>query len=389
MDIKIPLRQHIGGSNNPVVAIGDRVYRGQLIAEPNGLGANIHSSFSGVVKDLNDTWILIQADEEQPKDFKKIDKNESTLEMVKEAGVVGAGGAGFPTWIKLNTSLENGSLILNACECEPLIDHNIKWIEKDPNLIIRGLKYAMDITKSQKAYIAIKAKNENAVKALLETIKEIKNIELKYMPDLYPSGDERVIIKEILGVKLKPGQLPSVADTLVLNVETIKNIAWAIEERRPVITKDMTIGGRIESGEKVLFDVPIGMPLDTLIEEAGGYIEPYGEILLGGPFTGRPGQADYPVIKTLGAVFVTMPLPNDSTKFGLIGCECGADIDRLRKLVDKMGGQVVGETNCKRMVDVDGRLRCDEPGVCPGQVEQVLKLKKMGAESIIAGTCEP
>lgn len=389
MEIKIPMRQHIGAMNNPIVAIGDRVYRGELIAVPNGLGANIHSSYSGLVKDLRENFILIEADLNQPKDYKAIDENSNKLEMIKEAGLVGAGGAGFPTWIKLDTNLENGSVILNACECEPLVAHNIRRIERDPALIIRGLKYAMEITKAKKAYIAIKAKNKKAIVLLSKAIEDTKNIEIKYMPDLYPSGDERVIIKEILGVKLKPGQLPSIADTLVLNTETIKNIALAIEDRRPVISKDLTIGGRLESGENVLLDVPIGIPIEILIEDAGGYIEPYGEILLGGPFTGRPGKANSPVVKTLGAIFVTMPFPNDSRKFGLIGCECGADLDRLRELVDKMGGKVVGETNCDRMVDVNGRLRCDEPGVCPGQAAQVLKLKRMGAQSIIAGSCEP
>ncbi len=389
MEIKIPMRQHIGGLNDPVVDIGDRVYRGDLIAIANGLGANIHSGFSGLVKELKAEYILIEADKDQPDDYSKIDKNENILEMIKQAGVVGAGGAGFPTWIKLDTDLENGSVILNACECEPLVEHNIRFIEKNPSLIIRGLKYAMEITKANKGYIAIKPKNKDALISLSKEIKDIETIEIKYMPDLYPSGDERVIIKEILGVKLEPGELPSAANSLVLNAETIKNIVWAIEDRRPVITKDLTIGGRVESGENVLFDVPIGLPLEYLIEEAGGYIEPYGEILMGGPFTGRPGSPDSPVVKTLGGIFVTMPLPNDSRKFGLIGCECGADIERLRELVDEMGGQVVGETNCKRMVDVNGRLRCDEPGVCPGQAEQVLKLKKMGAESIIAGSCEP
>ncbi len=389
MEIKIPLKQHIGPNNKAIVISGNRVNRGELIAIPEGLGANIHSSFSGKVKSIDDNCIIIKADKEQSNDYIKINEDKNLLNMIKQAGVVGAGGAGFPTHIKLDIDLNGGCVILNACECEPLINHNIKRIEKDVSLIIRGLKYAMDISNAGKGYIAIKPKNKNALIALANEIKGIHNIEIKYMPDLYPSGDERVITKEVLGIKLKPGELPSVANAVVLNTETIRNISLAIEERRPVITKDLTIGGRVESGERVLFDVPIGIPVENLIANSGGYIDPYGEVLLGGPFTGRPGSEKSPIVKTLGGVFVTIPLPNDTRKFGVIGCECGADIARLKELVSKLGGQTIAETNCKRMVDVNGRLRCDEPGVCPGQAEQVLKLKKMGVESIMVGTCEP
>lgn len=389
MEIRILLKQHIGGFNKPIVSVGDRISKGELIATPDGLGANIHSSFSGVVKEINNSEIKIEIDREQPQDFKKIKEKRDLLQMIKEAGIVGAGGAGFPTDIKLNTQLKGGCVILNACECEPLISHNIKRIEKDPGLIIRGLKYAIDITNADKGYIAIKAKNKKALIALSNEVKDIENIEIKYLPDLYPSGDERVIIKEILGIKLKLGELPSVANAIVLNTETIKNISLAIEKRQPVITKDLTIGGRVNSHEKVLFDVPIGISVENLIEDCGGYIEPYGEILLGGPFTGRAGEKNSPVVKTLGGIFVTMPLPNDNRKFGIIGCECGADTERLKEIVSEMGGKTIAETNCKRMVDVSGRLRCDEPGVCPGQAEQVIKLKKLGAEAIIVGTCEP
>lgn len=389
MEIILPLRQHIGGVNKAIVKKGDRVYRGELVAIPDGLGANIHSSYSGEILKVDELSITIKVDKEQPKDYIKLKSSKDYLELIKEAGIVGAGGAGFPTHIKLNTILDDGCVIVNAAECEPILEHNIKRIESDPALIVRGLRYAMEITKANKGYIAIKAKNRKALLALGKEIKDIKDMEIKYLQDLYPAGDERVIIKEIVGKKLKPGQLPLEANAVVLNTETIKNIVMAIEEKRPVITKDITLDGRIKLGKKVFFDIPIGMPVQNLIKENGGYINPHGEILLGGPFTGRPGEENSQVTKTLGGILVTMPLPEDSRKFGLIGCECGADIPRLKEIVEKMGGEVVEGVNCKRMVDVNGRLRCEEPGVCPGQAEQVIRLKKAGAEVIIAGTCEP
>jgi proline reductase-associated electron transfer protein PrdC len=388
VEIKIPLRQHVGGINSPIVKLRDKVYKGQLIAVPNGLGANIHSSVSGEIVDIDDENITIKALPNQPDDYIKIKESNDYLELIKEAGVVGAGGAGFPTNIKLNTKLESGFVVVNAAECEPLLNHNMARIMEDPDLIVRGLKYVMEITGAKKGYIAIKPKNKEPLIELGKAIKDYENIEIKYLPNMYPAGDERVIIRELFGIILKPGQLPLEANVVVTNIETIRNIVLAIEERRPVITKDLTVDGRIKSGEKVFLNIPIGTSIKSLIDNCGGYIEPHGEIILGGPFMGKTGSEDSVVTKTTGGILVALPFPNDSRKFGVLGCECGAQVDRLTSIVENMGGEVVSATNCKRMKDVNGRLRCEEPGVCPGQAEKIMYLKKNGAEAIVVGTCE-
>ncbi len=389
MKVVLLLKQHVGAPTKPIVKVGDNVYRGDLVSVPEGLGANIHSSVSGKVIDISESNIVIEAYEKQPKDFTKVKDTGDYLETIKEAGIVGAGGAGFPTHVKLNADLkDNGAVILNAAECEPILKHNMDRIEKDPDILIRGLKYIMDITKAPKGYIAIKPKNTKALLALGKAIKEEKNMEIKYLPDMYPAGDERAVLRELFGIKLKPGQLPLEAKCVVSNVETVKNIALAIEERRPVITKDITIGGRIDSKTKVFLDVPIGVSVESLLKKTGEYVKPYGEIIFGGPFTGQPGDENSPITKTTGGLLVSMPFPQDKRKFGVLGCECGAQIDRLTEIVEEMGGEVVSSTNCKRMKEVNGRLRCDEPGVCPGQAEKVLKLKNEGAEAIVVGTCE-
>lgn len=388
VEFRIPLRQHIGGINKPIVKCKDKIYRGQLIAVPDGLGANIHSSVSGEVIGINSREILIEAYENQPNDYIKIKESHDYLEAIKEAGIVGAGGAGFPTHVKLNTRLEQGFVVINAAECEPLLGHNMARIMEDPDLLVRGLKYLMDITGAKKGYIAIKPNNKQPLIQLGKAIKGERDIEIKFLSDMYPAGDERVIIRELFGIKLKPGQLPLEANVIVSNIETIRNIVLAIEERRPVITKDLTADGRLVSGEKIFLDIPIGTPIKAIIDDCGGYIEPRGEILLGGPFMGKKGSEEEVVTKTTGGVLVSLPFPNDSRRFGLIGCECGAQIDRLTDIVEGMGGEIVATTNCKRMKEVNGRFRCEEPGVCPGQAEKVIYLKKNGAEAIIVGTCE-
>lgn len=390
MEIRIPLKQHVGTPCVPVVELHDDVSKGQLIAVPAGLGANIHASVSGRIYEITENEIAILADAEQPDEYLRIPDSETHLEAIEDAGVVGAGGAGFPTHVKLKTPIPGGTVIVNAAECEPTLKHNMAVSGEYPERIVRGLKYVMDIVGAAQGVIAIKPKNRKAMLALGKACKDDASVCLKYLPEIYPAGDERVILRELLGTELTPGMLPAAANAVVLNVETVKNITAAIEERRPVITKDITVGGRVAHAREgvVISDVPIGMPVGAYIQQAGGFVAPYGEIVLGGPFTGKAGELESPVTKTLGGVLVAMPFPSELRKVGLIACECGAQEERLREIAVGMGAQVVAETKCKRMVEAAGRYRCEKPGVCPGQTEKVLELKRQGAQVIITGTCE-
>ena len=164
--LKFLLSQHVGAPCEAIVKIGEEVKRGQLIAIPTGLGANIHSSVTGKVVEINERSIIIDALEDQSKDFVKIKESEDHLEMIKEAGVVGSGGAGFPAHVKFNIDLQGGYFIANATECEPLLAHNIHILEENPELIIRGMKYIMKIINANIAYIGIKAKNSKAIKEI-------------------------------------------------------------------------------------------------------------------------------------------------------------------------------------------------------------------------------
>lgn len=387
--VRIYLSQHIGPPCEPIVGINEQVKRGQLIARPTGLGANIHSSVNGRVVEINQAAIIIEADQIQTKDFLAIKDTGNKLEAIKEAGIVGCGGAGFPAHVKFNIDLDGGYLIANASECEPLLAHNIYLLEEDPGLIVRGVKYIMDLVNASTGYIAIKAKHKKAIQALEGAIQPGDRVEIKILSDIYPSGDERVIIRELLGVEMKLGELPSVYKAVVSNVETIKNVVQAIELRKPVIDKDLTVAGRVAGARKgkVYLDLPLGYPVKKYIDQAGGYIEPYGEIVLGGPFTGKKGEEDSPITKTLGGILVAMPYPNEKRKIGILACECGAQEDRLKEIAAGMGAEVVAEAKCKRMKEVDGRWRCEKPGICPGQAETILELKKSGAETVLLGSC--
>ena len=386
--INIPLKQHVGGPCQAIVNVGDHVKRGQLVATPNGLGANIHASLSGVVEEVNDMAIIVKLDKEQSDDYVRLEKTDDKLQKIKDAGIVGVGGAGFPTGIKLSAQIPGGYVIANAAECEPILGHNVKFMEEHPEVLVRGLKYIVELTGAKEGYIAIKTKYRKAMLALGKACKDERNISIKILPNMYPAGDERVIVRETLGVILKPGQLPLEANAIISNVETIKRVVEAIEDDKPLIDKDITVGGRVQN-PGVFLDVPLGLPINVFIEKAGGYIHPHGEIVRGGPFTGRPALETDPINKTTGGLLVAMPYPQEKEKVGILICECGAQEERLREIADGMGAEVVSVQMCKRMTpDKNGRLRCELPGICPGQVEKVLKMKKDGAKAVITGTCQ-
>lgn len=389
-NLQFLLRQHVGAPCEPAVKAGDRVEKGTLLAAPNGLGANIFSSVYGTVMEVLEDRIVICPDEEQKEEFVPIHEG-SHLEMVKEAGVVGMGGAGFPTGVKLGTDLKGGYILVNAVECEPGLYHNIRQIEDNIAMTLRGVKYCMEISNASKGIIAIKAKNKKAVEVLREAIKGEDNISIHLLPDIYPMGEERAVVREVLGKLLDPTQLPSAADSIVINVETVLRVAEAIELRKPCYSKNMTVIGKLNGGNvpHVYMDVPIGTSVNDMIEKSGGIDGVYGEIILGGPFTGHAVAVDTPVTKTTGGIIVTIDLPDlHGAPMGILVCACGGSEERMRDICEKMHGNVVSVARCKQAVEMkNGTLKCENPGNCPGQAQKCLQFKKDGAEYIIIGNC--
>ncbi|BDB02326.1 proline reductase-associated electron transfer protein PrdC [Clostridium botulinum] len=387
---KFYLKMHIGAPSVPCVKEGEFVERGQVIAEPNGLGARIHSSVSGKVFKITDKEILVEASENQSEDFVKIKECDSILDTVYEAGIVGAGGAGFPTHVKLKANIPEGYIIANCAECEPTLHHNVYLAENNPELIIKGIKYAMKATNAKKAYIGIKGKRKKAIEVLKEHLKNEQNIQIKEVIDIYPSGEERALIHFIFGEWLAPTQIPIEANCVVLNVETLANITRAVEDRKPVIDKDITLMGKLKKGigPHVFLQEPIGKSMKDMIETCGGIDGQYGEIIIGGPHTGLPEDIEKSVItKVSGGATVTMELPEYKGPVGLLVCACAGDEDRLKDIASKMKSEVVAITKCKNVVEVRGTYKCKTPGKCPGQAGAVMYLKNKGAKRIIIANC--
>ncbi len=390
-----PLKQSIGAQAAPTIVEGDTVVRGQLIASKgeNSLGANIYTSVSGVVTEVTEHSISIKADDKQDKEYKKLTSTEP-LKMIEEAGIVGLGGAGFPTYAKFSKPFESGGVVIvNAAECEPILEHNIRAIENNPLQLIRGLEIAMEIANAARGIIAIKKIHTKAVMKLKEVLssdKEKNYIEIHLLENIYPMGEERAIIRECLGKLLSVESLPLEAGAIVINAETICRIQEAVDLKKPFIDKNMTVAGKIKGNDhliQVFFDVPLGISVKSMFEKAGDLSDDYGELIMGGPFTGKRTQLDAPVIKTTGGLIAAECYPKGPDKIGILVCACGADKERLEEIAESLGSKVVGCEYCKQAHPVKNTRKCENPGKCPGQVQKVMALKKAGAQAVLISNC--
>jgi Na+-translocating ferredoxin:NAD+ oxidoreductase RnfC subunit len=230
---------------------------------------------------------------------------DEIVAAVKAAGVVGAGGAGFPTHVKINASVE--SVIVNGAECEPLLRAHQHIMAAESSKLVLGLKTVMLATGAKQGFIGLKRKYEEAANNLQAAIKQMGEQEIKlfFLPDIYPAGDEQVLVHEVTGRIVPEGGIPLHVGVVVVNVETLINIANALEGK-PVTDKYVTVGGAV--AHPITIKVPIGMKVQELIALAGGsLVNPYA-VIDGGPMMGKLISQDAPVTKTTGGILV---LPMD------------------------------------------------------------------------------
>lgn len=323
-DVVIPLGQHIGAPAKPIVKKGDAVLVGQLIAEAGGfVSANIHSSVSGTVKAIESRLttsgqkvqsVIIENDGE----FKEIEcvgclENDKSIDdltkdeilgAIKNAGVVGMGGAGFPTHVKLSpkNADEIDTIIVNASECEPYLTSDYRRLLEEPEKIIEGLRIALRVFKDAKGIIAIEDNKPEAIKLLRDMLKDDKEIVVNSMPTKYPEGAERQLIYANTGRYINSKMLPADAGCVVHNVDTIHAIYEAVRNGRPLIKRIMTVTGDAIA-EPRNFLVRIGTDYNEIIEAAGGFKGEVQKIIAGGPMMGRAlYRTDIPVTKSSSAI---------------------------------------------------------------------------------------
>jgi len=301
--VYIPLSQHIGAHAKPLVKVGDIVDKGQMIANnPEGLSCPVHSSVSGKViaieKRMLQTgamtdFITIENDFAERlhvsvKPFgKKINETtaEEIIEVIKNAGISGMGGAMFPTYAKIQSGINKvTTLIVNCAECEPYITGNHRLMIEHPEMIINGMKILLKTLGLKIGYIAIEDNKLNAADAITDAAAKSKMVEIKILKTKYPQGDERQLIYALTGKELPSGKLPADFGCIVFNAETCAAVCDAFISGMPLINRIVTVDGDCIITPKNL-RVPIGTPVSEVIEYCGLKKEPQ-KIVKGGPMMG-------------------------------------------------------------------------------------------------------
>lgn len=300
--VYISMVQHIGAPCQPKVAVGDLVKVGQIIGDSEAfVSAPIHSSVSGKVTAIENTmtmmgiWdpiVSITVDKQQEVivglEPPAITDKASFIKAVRDSGLVGLGGAAFPTHVKFNPKNldEVDTFIINGAECEPYITADYRTMLEDTELLVNGIKNTMKFLNIKRSIIGIEANKGKAIQKLREMLKDAPEIEVHVLRPLYPQGAERVLIYEATGRMLPMGKLPADIGVIVSNVSSIVALEKYIETGMPLISKKITVDGPAIKYPKNA-EVLIGTPIDKLIEFCGGYRRVPKKILMGGPMMGR------------------------------------------------------------------------------------------------------
>lgn len=317
----MPMSQHLGAPCEPIVAKGDRVLLGQKIADSSAfVSAPIHSSVSGTVVDIKPMLtpggamcnsIIIENDglfEEDPSlgkdtDYKNFSK-EKILQKIHDAGVVGLGGAGFPTHIKLNPPKDKkiDTIIVNAAECEPYLTSDHRAMLERTDWLVKGLEIALMLHPEAKGYIAIEANKPDAIETMQKAVSNSSKIEVAVLQTKYPQGSEKQLIYAVTKREVPSGGLPADVGCIVDNVDTMLAVERAIARDRPLMRRIVTLsGGAVKNPGN--YQVRIGMSFKDLIEMTGGFKEDPAKIIAGGPMMGPCVYSlDIPMIKTSSAI---------------------------------------------------------------------------------------
>lgn len=315
----IHLSQHIGAPCTPLVKVGDPVKMGQKIGDGKGLCVPVHASVSGVVEDIREyphpgggsrMAVIIRNDyldtpantmtaHLHPERFTP----EGLLAIIREAGVVGMGGATFPTDIKARGGIDAvDTLIANGCECEPYITSDDTLLCTYPEMVLRGLMLLRQLHGHPDAVIAIEDNKKDAIRILSQHLKDHPDIRLQVLPTRYPQGAEKQLIRSVTGREVPPGKLPKDVGCGVFNVATVASVYKAVYEGIPAIHRIVTVAGTGVREPKNLI-VRIGTPFRDVIEGAGGLSESADKVLAGGPMMGIAQETlDVPVVKGTNAV---------------------------------------------------------------------------------------
>lgn len=321
--VEISMKQSPGSICKAIVKKGDKVSKGDLIGKPEGFGgANIHASINGNVIDVRVNYdslgkdvetILIESDDNDADIIKPLGEYENTLvdisafskdmiiEKMDEGGLVGMGGAGFPTHIKYKSKEVIKHILINAAECEPYLTCDHMLMKEYGYAIINGVLLFLKASGAEKAFICLEDNKQDAAEVFEQIISgKGLPIEIKILPTRYPQGGERQLVEAVLGTEVPAGELPASIGVIINNVGTAKALADIVLGNEPLITRVVTVTGKVK--EPCNYLVPIGTRYSELIEQSGGFTAKTSRVIVGGPMTGSCIQIGGRAIDLLGSV---------------------------------------------------------------------------------------
>ena len=394
--VVIPLQQHIGAPCNPLVNVGDHVLLGQKIGDGEGLCVPVHASVSGTViaieprphvsgrqvmaivieNDLQNTAVPFAANETA---LSQLDSDE-ILHAIREAGIVGMGGAAFPGNVKALSAMGNvDTLIANACECEPYITADDSLLRTSPEQVLAGMQILQHVLKPNRVILAVEDNKAEAIEKVKSCLQDFSGIELAVLPTRYPQGAEKQLIQSLTGREVKPGSLPVSVGCAVFNVSTYAAIYRAVRLGTPLTERIVTISGEAIA-QPQNFIVRIGTPFHDLIEVAGGLNDKTERVISGGPMMGfAQSDLSVPVIKATNSILCLLKDKNGAAE-NPVCLRCGKCVSvcpmRLQPLY------MYRYVNAQRLDHLDRLhvLDCIECGscafTCPGKLPLVEKFRK-------------
>jgi Na+-translocating ferredoxin:NAD+ oxidoreductase subunit C len=403
--VVIPIRQHIGAPCVPLVKKGDVVKKGQIIADSDAMVSSpIHSSISGTVIDIAESLhgvfgkslaVIIENDgldewvEGIPlnRNWDNLDTSEIKA-IIRNAGIVGMGGATFPTHVKLSPPPEKkvDALILNGAECEPYLTADYRMMLEYSESIVTGVKILIKVLGVSKAYVGIEDNKKEAIDAMKQAFTGTA-VEVVSLPTRYPQGGEKMLIKAITGKEVPSGKLPADVGVVVQNIGTAIAVSDAVTRGIPLIERVVSItGGAIKEPKNLLLRV--GTSFRYAIECCGGFKEMPDKLIMGGPMMGMAQfSLDTPIIKGTSGILALTKLETNETKESPC-IRCGKCINACPMGLNPSMLSILGEKSlCEEAKEDFGLLDCVECGscvyVCPAKRNIVQYVKYSKAQNAV------
>ncbi|MBO5302419.1 MAG: electron transport complex subunit RsxC [Lachnospiraceae bacterium] len=404
-ELVYPLSQHIGAPANPVVAVGDTVLRGQKIAEANGfVSAPIYSAVSGTVKAIEPrrvavgdmvNAIVIESDGEMKEvDYVECEdvttlSKEEIIGKIKEAGIVGMGGAGFPTHVKLSPKEPEKIeyIIANCAECEPYLTSDYRIMMEMPEKLVGGMRVVLQMFPNARGVFGVEDNKPDCIAKLKELVKDEPRMEVAELMTKYPQGGERQLIYAVTKRAINSKMLPADAGCIVDNVETLVEIYNAVVFGRPLINRIFTVTGNAVA-EPQNYNVCVGTNYAELLEASGGFKGECKKIISGGPMMGFAlFDINIPVTKTSSALLCMTK--DEVSEYETTACiNCGRCVEACPELLIPSRLADFAERGQSDMYEKWHGLECVECGscsyVCPAKRPLAQSVKTMKKQVLAA-----